>query len=245
MMLQKAFRIQLNKKNNMKKGKSEIIIILDRSGSMSDIKTDMEGGIKTYIEEQKKLPGECYVSLYQFDTDYDAVFENKDIKSVSNIFLIPRGGTALLDAIGKTINSIGERLDKTLENERPESVIIVVITDGEENSSKEFTLEQIKKLIKHQTDVYNWRFIFLGADQDAIKSGTTMGFASASSMSFAKSSKGILSTFDTFNKASTHYRTAGAAASAYVVSDKEREDAMEDDQKNPKNIKKNVKSSTK
>lgn len=218
----------------MKKGKSEIILILDRSGSMEDIKTDMEGGIKTYIEEQKKLSGECYVSLYQFDTDYDPVFEYTDIKYVKPISLIPRGGTALLDAIGKTINSVGERLAKTPENDRPEVVIISIITDGEENSSKEWNLVKIKELIKHQTDKYNWKFIFLGADQDAIQSGTSMGFARGSSMSFTKSSAGVGATFKTFNDASVMYRNLGASVN-YIVSDKEREDAMQDNPKNPKN----------
>lgn len=208
----------------MKQGKSEIIIILDRSGSMSSIARDMEGGIKSYIDKQKLEPGECHVSLYQFDDKYDAVFEHAPIASVKDITLIPRGMTALLDAIGKTINSVGDRLAKTAESERPESVILVVITDGAENSSKEFTNDKIKELITRQTSQYNWRFIFLGANQDAVLAGVSMGFSANSSMTYSATQKGVSAT--SFNLCAATSAMRAVPSSEYVFSKKEREDSM-------------------
>jgi uncharacterized protein YegL len=208
----------------MKQGKSEIILILDRSGSMSDIARDMEGGIKSYIDKQKLEPGECHVSLYQFDSVYDAVFEHTPIASVGAIKLVPRGSTALLDAIGKTINSVGERLSNTAESERPESVIVTVITDGHENASREFTSEKVRELITHQTSVYNWKFIFLGANQDAVLAGTSMGYSAGTSMTYAATSQGVGATFMNLCSATSAMRAMPSAD--YAFSDDERDAAM-------------------
>ena len=210
----------------MKKNKTEVILILDRSGSMSSIKNDIEGGLKTFVEKQKNELGECSVSLFQFDAEYESVFENQDIKSVPNITVNPRGMTALFDAIGKTINSVGERLSKTLEDDRPELVIVNVITDGFENSSKEFTKDQIKKLIKHQTDKYNWKFIFLGANQDAVLSGTDYGFVAGSSLTYGTSSNAIKGTFDVLCSGISCMRSmvekTAASGAFYSFSDEDR-----------------------
>jgi len=216
----------------MKKGKSEIILILDRSGSMANIRNDMEGGIKNYIEKQKKEPGECYVSLYQFDDVYEPVFEYKNITNVGEISLVPRNMTALWDAVCKTINSVGDRLANTPESERPESIIITVITDGNENSSKEFTLQQVKDLVKQQADKYNWRFIFLGANQDAVLNGTNMGFGAGTSMTYASNSKGVSNSFDSLNIATCTYRTCNA--SSYAFSDEDRKKALAEDKEDKK-----------
>lgn len=179
----------------MKQGKSEVIIVLDRSGSMSTIKSDMEGGFKTFLDKQKAEPGECFVSLYQFDNEYEAVFENKNINEVNEISLTPRGMTALLDAIGKTTNSVGERLAKTPEEDRPETVIVAVITDGLENSSREFSREKVKELVEHQSSNYNWRYVFMGANQDAIFNGKGFGFSAGTSLSYGTSNQAISGAF--------------------------------------------------
>lgn len=179
----------------MKTGKSEVIIVLDRSGSMESIKNDMEGGLKTFIEKQKLDPGECFVSLYQFDTEYETVFENKNIQDVESIKIFPRGSTALFDAIGKATNSVGERLSKTSDEDRPETVIFVAITDGQENSSKEFKSPQIKDMVSHQTDKYNWKYLFMGANQDAILNGQNIGVVHGSSLNYGTSSQAISGAF--------------------------------------------------
>ena len=114
---------------------TDITVILDRSGSMSTIKTDMEGGLNSFFAKQRELDGLCKVSLHQFDDKYETVFENKDIADVPEVKLEPRGMTALLDAIGKTVNSLGLRLSELNESDRPGKVVVLIITDGFENHS--------------------------------------------------------------------------------------------------------------
>jgi uncharacterized protein YegL len=191
----------------MKKNKSEIVIVLDRSGSMSSIKNDIELGFKEFLNKQKAIPGEAFVSLYQFDNISEKVYELKNISEISSISIEPRGGTALIDAVSRAINDVGERLKATKEEDRPENVIFLILTDGEENSSKEFTLEKMKESITHQQDVYSWKFVFLGTNIDAISAGSSYGVAVGTTLGFASTSKGISSTFDTLSKATACYRS--------------------------------------
>jgi len=177
----------------MKKGFCEIVCIIDRSGSMEDVKEDAIGGFNTFIEKQKKIEGEASVTFIQFDDKYEIVYENKMLKDVpllDNNTYIPRGWTALLDAIGKTINSVGERLLKTDEKDRPEKVIFVILTDGYENWSKEFTRDKIFEMITHQKEKYSWEFIFIAADQDAIATGTAYGFAAKDCINYMSTEEG-------------------------------------------------------
>lgn len=173
----------------MNPNKTDIVLVLDRSGSMVSIRKDTEGGLKTYIESQAKEKGDRRISLYQFDTLYETVFEDLAAKDVPAIEIVPRGGTALYDAVGRTIAAVGSRLAATPEAQRPANVIVVVITDGEENSSKEFTQNQIKTMVEHQSGVYNWRFVYLGANQDAVLNGTKMGFVSNYSMGYGTTTR--------------------------------------------------------
>ncbi len=211
----------------MKKSKAEVIVILDRSGSMATIKSDVEGGFKTFIDKQKKEPGECFVSLYQFDTEYEAVFENQNIQDLGKMKLEPRGGTALLDAIGRTINKVGERLRETKEKDRPEAVILLIMTDGQENSSREFTKSKIKQMVEHQRTKYNWHFVFVGSNQDAILTGADYGFIGESSLSFANTKKGVLNTYSNLSKSVASMRSSNIA---YSFSDSERLSSMVDDE---------------
>lgn len=173
------------------KNKIEVIVVLDRSGSMMNIKSDMEGGFKSFIEEQAKLPGKCLVSLYQFDHEYEMVFEKKDVNKLEGITLTPRGNTALLDAVGRTINTVGERLASTLEKHRPGSVVFLVITDGHENASREFTKEKVRSMIEHQTSVYNWQFAYLGADFSTFGEALTLGISVNNTYQYTADSKGV------------------------------------------------------
>jgi len=151
----------------------EIVVVLDRSGSMQSVCSDTIGGFNAFVAEQKaNALGEVKLSLYQFDDKYDVVYEGKDIKDVPPLTdktFVPRGMTALLDATGKTINNLGSRLASMPEIERPSLVVFVILTDGQENASKEFKLDQVKEMIKHQTNRYSWQFVFLGADQNAFQ----------------------------------------------------------------------------
>ena len=146
---------------------------------MEHIRDDAEGGVNAFIKEQAKEPGDALLTLVEFDTEYDFVHKGQPIGEVPAYELVPRGMTALLDAVGKAINETGERLAKMPEEERPGLVIFVVVTDGHENSSQEFSKSQIKKMIKRQQSEFSWHFTFLGADQDAFAEAGGMGIDAA------------------------------------------------------------------
>ncbi|MDZ4851487.1 MAG: vWA domain-containing protein [Pirellulaceae bacterium] len=165
---------------------TDITLVVDRSGSMQSIRDDAEGGVNAFIEDQAKEPGEAFLTLVQFDTEYEFLHKGVPISQVSKFSLVPRGSTALLDAVGRAINETGERLAKMNEPNRPGLVIFVVMTDGEENSSQEFTKAQIKKMVEHQQDAYGWHFTFLGADQDAFAEAGAMGIDADGAANFSK-----------------------------------------------------------
>lgn len=145
----------------------DITFVVDRSGSMVSIASDMEGGFRTYLQKLKEVPGEVKLSLVLFDDRYEEVYTGKSLETAPNLVIHPRGNTALLDAVGRTIASTGARLRALPESRRPDKVVVVIITDGQENWSKEFTREQVFEMTTHQQEKYNWEFIYLGANQDA------------------------------------------------------------------------------
>lgn len=207
---------------------TELIIILDRSGSMSSIKKDMEGGLNTFITDQAKGPGECRVSLYQFDNVYEAVFENVPINEVKPIQIAPRGNTALYDALGRTINAVGARLAATPEKTRAGAVLVIAVTDGQENASTEFTVKQVKELVTHQETKYSWGFTYLGANQDGVLNGTAMGFNARSSISYSANSVGIIGAIASVSGYATRFRSMAASSCGGSVSysDEDRKSAM-------------------
>jgi hypothetical protein len=154
----------------MKKDLCEIVIVLDESGSMGSCKSDTIGGVNLFLDNQKKIKGEVWVTLVKFSDYYKMVNDAVPLDQVAYLNennYTPSYSTALLDAVGKIINIIGKRLADTPETERPERVIFAVITDGYENSSREFTRSQVFQMVTHQKEKYSWEFIFLGADIDA------------------------------------------------------------------------------
>ncbi len=170
----------------MKSDLTDITLVVDRSGSMQDIRSDAEGGVNAFIENQAKEPGEALLTLVQFDIEYEFLHNGVPITSVPKYSLVPRGSTALLDAIGRAINETGERLSKMNEEDRPGLVVFVVMTDGLENSSQEFSKARIKEMIQHQQEKFGWQFTFLGAEQDAFAEANTMGIDAAGAANFAK-----------------------------------------------------------
>lgn len=162
-----------------KANRSEIVFVVDRSGSMERIAADMRGGFDAFIAEQRKVPGLCAVTLAQFDNEYEVVYTGKPLADVPPAVLEPRGSTALLDAIGRTIVQTGARLAAMPEHERPSKVYFVIVTDGQENSSCEFGHAQVATMITHHREAYSWDFVFLGADENAIAVAGAMGIRSA------------------------------------------------------------------
>jgi uncharacterized protein YegL len=163
-----------------------IAALLDRSGSMSTSVEATEDGWRELISEQRANPGLCEVTLAQFNTAYEVVYPPTDIAGVPEFALEPRGMTALLDAVGRLITEVGERLSALPEEQRPGQVICLIMTDGHENSSRQWTWETVKALITQQREVYGWEFLFLGADIDAIEVGARMGMAREYSMTYDK-----------------------------------------------------------
>ena len=200
----------------MKKGYCDISIVLDRSGSMEPVKTDTIGGINAFTEDQKNENGTCKLSLYQFNEKYHVTYQNADISiapRLNNETYNPSGWTALLDAIGKTIQETGKRLASLKESERPEKVIIVIQTDGFENKSTKFSRKEIFDMITHQQSKYNWQFVFLGANQDAIATANSYGISSASSLTYASNSIGTENLYKSVSNNLKSFRAGGQCVS--------------------------------
>jgi hypothetical protein len=163
--------------------KTVIAVVLDRSGSMISIKDDMEGGFAQFVADQRALPGACALSLYQFDSEYEVVYEDLPLGDVPPLSIVPRGSTALLDAVARSITRLGERLAAKPEHERPGAVVVMIITDGEENASCEVKRHVLKKTIARQQRKYNWRFMYLGADASAFSEAASLGIQAAAQYS--------------------------------------------------------------
>ena len=172
---------------------TEIVFLIDRSGSMGGLETDTIGGFNAFIEKQKKLEGNTIVTTVLFDDKYEVIWKGITAEKVklTNKEYFVRGSTALLDAVGKTILEVGYRLSNMVEEARPAKVIFVITTDGMENASKEFTYKKVKELIKHQQEKYHWEFIFLGANIDAAKEADSIGISQNNAFSYEASKEGV------------------------------------------------------
>lgn len=177
---------------------TEIIFLLDRSGSMAGLEDDTIGGFNAFIDKQKQLEGKTIVTTVLFDNKYEILWNGIDVNKVklTDKEYYVRGSTALLDAVGKTIIDVNYRLSKTSEDERPGKIIFIITTDGMENSSREFTYENIKQLIQHQQEKHDWEFIFLGANIDTAKEANNIGIDMNNAYSFEASESGVESMYD-------------------------------------------------
>lgn len=181
----------------MNKNLTEIAFILDRSGSMQSVAQAAISGFNDFLRDQQAAPGQARLTLVLFDNEYLVPADNVPIAEAVRLnsdTYIPRASTALLDAIGETINRLGKRLEQTPESDRPGQVIVPILTDGLENSSTQYTWKQISAMIKHQTEVYKWEFLFLGASQDAIATAANLSIAADNAATYCADEIGTRTT---------------------------------------------------
>lgn len=198
---------------------THIAAVVDRSGSMSVVKDDMIGGLNAFFEDQAQLTGKCLVDYIQFDTKFERVFADVRVGAARAV-LEPRGGTALLDAVARTIVELGEKLDAMPEADRPGKVLVIIVTDGFENSSREWTYASVKELVDKQTNEFSWDFVFLGANIDAVQVGGMFGVHADKAMTFDVTKTG--QTMSALSSYTTSYRSSGAAK----FTDKDRSEAL-------------------
>lgn len=165
---------------------THIYFLLDRSGSMQSIKSDIEGGFAAFVEEQRLGSGECRATLAQFDDAYELVYADRPIADVPPLDLQPRNMTALHDAMGRLITEAGRKLEALKAEDRPGTVIVAIMTDGKENASKEWTGASIRSLVNQQSNVFDWTFMYMGADQDAIEVGESLGIARDHAVTYSR-----------------------------------------------------------
>lgn len=191
---------------------TEIIFIIDRSGSMSHLTQDTIGGYNSFLEEQKKNDGDANVTTILFNESVHVVHDRVPIQHVPALTkseYIASGMTALYDAVGHAIDTVGQKLSQTPEKDRPSNVIVVITTDGEENSSREYSGSRIKEMIEHQQSKYNWTFLFIGAGIDAYRSSSSIGIKSANTASYAASVDGLDNIYTSASKAVCSIRGCG------------------------------------
>lgn len=217
----------------MKEDLTQITVVLDRSGSMAVVREATVLGFNEFVNGQKAVPGEANLTLIQFDTEnaYERVFD-QPLRSVPKLTLeayVPRGGTPLHDALGRTITELGAKLAKLEDAERPGKVVVVVMTDGLENSSHEYTAPQIAEMIKHQREAYRWEFIFLGANQDAILTGEKLNIPSARSVTYAATTVGTANVMAVTSSNLASFRRSGTRSSLDYTKT-QRKEAIEEEE---------------
>lgn len=214
------------------KNLTEVITIIDRSGSMGSVRDETISGFNVFLKEQQELPGRALLTMVQFDDQYELVHNAVDIKEVPPLnedTYVPRGMTALLDAVGKTINNVGDRLRSIPEPKRPKNIIFFIITDGYENSSREFNRSKIKEMIAHQEDKYSWNFSFMGANMDAFEEGASLGINARMCCNFDADSKGARAVYYAASDSLRSLRTSGVIGSSMSASYASAADRVEEE----------------
>lgn len=202
--------------------KTHIICVLDRSGSMASIIKDSIGGFNSFLKEQKKLPDQATITVALFDDQYELLYDSVDIKKAEEITKekwIPRGMTALYDAIGKTINTEISKINTMPVIDRPTKILVIIVTDGEENASREYKLDQIKSLIK-QREEQKWNFMYLAANQDAFSVGSSFGVSAGNTFNYTASSDGVVKMSQKMSKSAISYRNMNSFDASFSVDSK-------------------------
>lgn len=217
----------------MKHNLCDVIIVLDRSGSMQSIRSDTIGGVNQFIEDQKKVPGDCRLTLVQFDDRYEpmlAAVPIREAKPLDQHTYVPRGNTALFGAVGRTIDESGARFANLAESERPEKVIFVIVTDGLENHShvgewsRNYTRDMVKALIDQQQNIWKWQFVFIGAQQDAILSAADIGIAASNAINYTNNPIGTTALYASVSSNVRSFRSGQSANMAWSEEDRKKQD---------------------
>jgi hypothetical protein len=165
---------------------TRLVFLLDRSGSMQSIKSDVIGGFDAFLAEQRAGEGLCTVTLAQFDHEYEVVYRGIALGQVPPLALWPRGRTALLDSMGKLITDTAAEINALAEDDKPGTVIVAIMTDGMENASREWRRPDIKALVEQQTNDNGWEFLYMGTDQDAVEVGKGLGVKDGQAITYAR-----------------------------------------------------------
>ena len=193
----------------MRKGLTEVIFILDRSGSMSGLEADTIGGFNSMIAKQKKEEGEAYISTVLFDDKTEVLYDRVPVSKVEpmneNQYYV-RGCTALLDALGRAIHHIGNVHKYAREEDRPEKTLFIITTDGMENSSHEYSYDKVKKMVEKQKKKYGWEFLFLGANIDAIEVAGRFGIAANRAINYESDRQGTQLNYEVLSRTVSEFR---------------------------------------
>lgn len=209
----------------MRNDYTHITVILDRTGSMQAIREDTIGGFNAFLREQKQNPGKATFTLVQFDSQnpYEIIHDFKDVKDVTELdrkTFVPRASTPLFDAMGRGINDLESKLSSMPDALKPSKVIIVVVTDGQENSSREFSKAKVSEMIKDKQNKEDWQFVFLSADLKAMDEAISTGVSASSAMLFDKTANGIANAWNSLSNCTHLYR--GGKSTEVSFSDDDR-----------------------
>ncbi len=215
---------------------THITVILDRTGSMESIRDDVIGGFNAFLHEQKQQAGKATLTLVQFDTQdpYEVVHHWREIKTVPELnkkTYVPRASTPLYDAIGRGINDLEASIGKLPESVRPSQVMMVIITDGQENSSKEFTKDKVTQMIAEKQKKHDWQFVFLSADLEAMNEARNLGFSENASLFFEKSDAGSAKAFHSLSKRTAEYRSRKKKQFGFDATDLQKDESSDDSPK--------------
>ena len=197
----------------MKKDLTELVFILDRSGSMRGLEGDTIGGFNSLIDKQQREAGEALISTVLFDDKQEVLFDRvplSQIEPMTKEQYYVRGCTALLDALGGAIHHIGNVHKYAREEDVPEKTLFVITTDGLENASRKYSFERVKEMVERQKEKYGWEFVFLGADIDAIATAARIGIARNRSVNYVKDSEGTMRNYSALNMALMNFRSSTA-----------------------------------
>lgn len=202
---------------------THLLLVADTSGSMNTIASDMNGGIATLLKEQSELPGTLLVDAWTFDSTTHKIVDNTDPNDARLVNLVrPGTATALYDGIGFAVKDLGEHLAALPEERRPSRIVVVIVTDGHENASKEYTIETVKAIVTEQQDVYGWQFMFLGANIDSFAVGGGIGLRGGSTIDFQANEQSVGASWGTTSSLLSAYRGGVTASMAYTEEDRKK-----------------------